>query len=214
MKPSDPNASGTEDPRSTVLFVVLAAGLGGSTRSVATVLAHLVSPGIRRRLLATPPRGRFIDLVIERGLADDVVPLPADAGKLRRLSRVRAAWRVGSWLRRSRGVAGRSTTNGPEELNVVGPAALAFLDPGRPVEPRARGVAVACAGSGSWPRVLRDLRFAAVSPLARRVLVDGGLARSSQVQISPEPDRRRMMWLGVRDEHDDLTVGYLDLPPR
>ena len=135
------------------------------------------------------------------------MPLPANGGKLRRLSRVRAAWRVGSWLRRSRGVAAIHV-NGPEELNVVGPAALAFRIPvvlwshAREVSPWMRRI------SWIWPRVLHDVRFAAVSPLAQRVLVDGGLARSSQVQIVPNPIDADDV-VGVRDEHDDLTVGYL-----
>jgi glycosyltransferase involved in cell wall biosynthesis len=192
--------------RSTVLFVVLAAGLGGSTRSVATMLAHL-DPVRVRRVLATPPHGRFLDLVNERGLADELVPLPAGRGRLRRLSRVRSAWQVGVWLRSNRPIAAIHV-NGPEELNVVAPAARVFRVPvvlwshAREVSPWMRRL------SWLWPHVLRDVKFAAVSPLARQVLVDGGLARSDEVEIVPNPIDPGDV-VGVPDGHDGLVVGYL-----
>lgn len=194
------------DGRSTVLFVVLAAGLGGSTRSVATVLAHL-DPDRVRRVLATPPQGRFLDLVNERGLADALVPLPAGRGWLRRLSRVRSAWQVGAWLRRNRPIAAIHV-NGPEELNIVAPAARVFRIPvvlwshAREVSPWMRRL------RWLWPHVLRDVKFAAVSPLARRVLVEGGLGRSTGVEIVPNPIDPADV-VGVPDGHDGSVVGYL-----
>lgn len=196
----------SEDGRSTVLFVVLAAGLGGSTRSVATVLTHLVPERVHRAL-ATQPQGRFLDLVNERHLADGLVPLPPNRGRFRRLSRVRAAWRVGAWLRSHRPVAAIHV-NGPEELNVVALAARVFRIPvvvwshAREVSPWMRRL------SWVWPHVLRDVRFAAVSPLARQVLVDGGLARSVDVEIVPNPIDPGDV-VGVPDGHDGLVVGYL-----
>ena len=60
-----------------------------------------------------------------------------------------------------------------------------------------------------WPHVLRDVRFAAVSPLARRVLVEGGLARLDEVEIVPNPIDPGDV-VGEPDGHDGLVVGYLD----
>ncbi|MGH2595275.1 MAG: glycosyltransferase family 4 protein [Actinomycetota bacterium] len=194
------------DGRSTVLFVVLAAGLGGSTRSVATVLAHL-DPVRVRRVLSTPPYGRFLDLVNERGLADALVPLPANRGRFRRISRVWAAWRVAAWLWSNRPIAAIHV-NGPEELNVVALAARVFRirvvvwSHARGVSPWMRRL------SWLWPHVLRDVTFAAVSPLARQVLVDGGLARTGDVEIVPNPIDPEDV-VGVPDGHDGLVVGYL-----
>lgn len=189
-----------------MLFVVLAAGLGGSTRSVATVLAHL-DPDRVRRVLATPPHGRFLDLVNERGLADAFVPLPTGRGRLRRLSRVRSAWQVGAWLRSNRPIAAIHV-NGPEELNIVAPAARVFRIPvvvwshAREVSPWMRRL------SWLWPHALRDVKFAAVSPLARRVLLEGGLGRSTGVEIVPNPIDPADV-VGEPDGHEGLVVGYL-----
>ena len=59
-----------------------------------------------------------------------------------------------------------------------------------------------------WPHVLRDVRFAAVSPLARQVLVDGGLARPDEVEIVPNPIDPNDV-VGEPDGHEGLVVGYL-----
>ena len=192
---------------SSVLFVVLAGGLGGSTRSVATVLAHL-DPNRVHRVLATQPRGRFIELVRERQLADTFIPLPtAGRRSLRRLSRVQAAWRVGSWLRANRPITAIHV-NGPEELNVVALAARVFRIPvvvwshARVVSPWMRRL------SWLWPHVFRDVKFAAVSPLARTVLVEGGLAQSQEVEIVPNPIDPQDV-VGEPDGHDGFVVGYL-----
>ena len=192
--------------RASVLFVVLAGGLGGSTRSVATVLSHL-GPRVHR-VLATQPRGGFIELVRERHLADELVALPtAGPRSLRRLSRVQAAWRIGTWVRANRSITAIHV-NGPEELNVVVPAARLYGIPvvvwshAREVSPWMRRL------SRLWPHVLRDTRFAAVSPLARQVLVDGGLARLDKVEIVPNPIDAGDV-VGEPDGHDGLVVGYL-----
>ena len=98
--------------------------------------------------------------------------------------------------------------NGPEELNVVVPAARLYGIPvvvwshAREVSPWMRRL------SRLWPHVLRDTRFAAVSPLARQVLVDGGLARLDEVEIVPNPIDADDV-VGEPDGHDGLVVGYL-----
>lgn len=203
----DPPNDVEQGGRASVLFVVLAGGLGGSTRSVATVLAHL-DPTRVNRVLATQPRGRFIELVRERHLADTFVPLPA-AGRRRlgRLSRVQAAWRLGSWVRANRTITAIHV-NGPEELNIAGLVArmhripLVVWSHAREVSPWMRRL------SRVWPYVLRDVRFAAVSPLARQVLVDGGLARPGEVEIVPNPIDPNDV-VGEPDGHEGLVVGYL-----
>jgi phosphatidylinositol alpha-mannosyltransferase len=120
---------------------------------------------------------------------------------------VRSAWKVGAWVQSNRPIAAIHV-NGPEELNIVAPAARVFRIPvvvwshAREVSPWMRRL------SWFWPYVLRDVKFAAVSPLARQVLVDGGLARSDEVEIVPNPIDPGDV-VGVPDGHEGVVVGYL-----
>jgi glycosyltransferase involved in cell wall biosynthesis len=174
--------------RDTVLFVSIAAGLGGSTRSLATVLS-LLHPNLRRAL-ATPATGKFPALVKERGLAEEHVPIPKPSGRRsRRLSRPLAAMRIARWARRHRGRLLAIHANGLQEVSLVVPAALVTRAPlvmwihDFEVYPWTRRL-------GPLIRRLlrgRDVRWAAVSTTARDVVVESGLAGRDEVEIVTNP---------------------------
>jgi glycosyltransferase involved in cell wall biosynthesis len=174
--------------RDTVLFVSIAAGLGGSTRSLVTVLSRL-DPGIRR-VLATPAEGKLPALVRERGLAALDVPIPKpNDRRLRRASRLVAAARIARWARRHAARLAAIHANGMQEVSLVVPAAVASGVPlvmwihDFEVYPWTRRL------SPVWRRMLRgrDVRWAAVSGTARDVLVESGLAAAGDVEIVANP---------------------------
>ena len=175
-------------PPSTVLFVCLTGGLGGSTRSVATALSHL--EGRTHRVLAGPRRGRFARLVTERGLADERIELPAKGDRrFRAVNRVRAAWRLVRWARAHRSGLTAIHANGPEEINVAAPAALAAGVPlvvwahAWTVPPSARRLGPV------WRRLLHrhPVRYAAVSALAARMVAEAGYTDADAIEIVPNP---------------------------
>jgi hypothetical protein len=104
-----------------ILFVSLAGDLGGSTRSLATVLHHL--EGDVTRILAAPARGNFSDLAARRGLMESHIPLPERASRFGRASRLVAALRLTAWALRNRGRVTAIHANGTAEVNVVAVAA-------------------------------------------------------------------------------------------
>lgn len=202
--------------RREVLVVCLASGLGGSTRSLVTVLACL--PESFRRVLCTPGRGPFLRLLRTRGLVDGHLEIPnAGIGVKGKLSRFIAMFEIVRWVRRHRRVVRAIHANGPEELNLVIPAALIFnvrvvvWSHARDVSPWMRRLRVVLR-----PLVRRmDIRWAAVSNLARDVLVDGGLAMADRVKIVPNPIDPADV-VGARGnteadatETDKVTIGYL-----
>ena len=174
--------------RREVLVVCLARGLGGSTRSLVTVLGCL--PASFRRVLCTPGEGPFLRLLRARGLVDGHLEIPnGGAGTKGKLSRFVAMFEVMRWVHRHRRAVSVIHANGPEELNLVIPAALIFnvrvvvWSHARDVSPWMRRLRVVLR-----PLVRRmDIRWAAVSNLARDVLVDGGLATTDRVKIVPNP---------------------------
>lgn len=184
----DRDRTGAPADRDTVLFVSIAAGLGGSTRSLVTVLSRL-DPGVRR-VLATPATGKLPALVAERGLADEQVPIPKpNDRRVRRASRIVAAYRIARWARRNAARLAAIHANGLQEVSLVAPAALAS---GVPLVMWIHDFEVY-----AWTRRLsplvrrllrgRDVRWAAVSGTARDVLVESGLADAKDVEIVPNP---------------------------
>jgi len=168
--------------------VCLASGLGGSTRSLVTVLSCL--PASFRRVLCTPGQGPFLRLLRTRGLVDGHLEIPnGGLGFKGKLSRFVAMFEIVRWVHRHRRAVRAIHANGPEELNLVIPAALIFnirvvvWSHARDVSPWMRRLRVVLR-----PLVRRmDIRWAAVSGLARDVLVDGGLATTDRVKIVPNP---------------------------
>ena len=176
--PADPPA---------VAFVSLPTGVGGSTRSLANLLGRL--SGRATRVLAGPPGGRFVGMVGERGLAEWHLPVVDPLPGLAPLRRARTALRLARALRPHRRRVRAIHANGFNELAAALPAAIAWRLPvvvwvhnftaGRAVAPM-RAV---------WPLVRRrtEVRWAAVSPLARDLVADAGLARAEDVAVVPNP---------------------------
>ena len=202
--------------RREVLVVCLASGLGGSTRSLVTVMSCL--PESWRKVLCTPARGPFLQLLRTRGLVDGHLEIPnGGLGVKGKLSRFVAMFEIVRWVRRHRLAVRAIHANGPEELNLVIPAALIFnvrvvvWSHARDVSPWMRRLRVVLR-----PLVRRmDIRWAAVSNLARDVLVDGGLATTDRVKIVPNPidpadvvSARRVGGADTK-ESGRVTIGYL-----
>jgi glycosyltransferase involved in cell wall biosynthesis len=171
----------------TVLFVSVPTGVGGSTRSLANVLTYL--DGRARRVLAAPASGRFVGVVHEQRSVEGHLPIVSSARPLRPLRRAWTAVRLAAYaLRHRRGIAAIHA-NGLKELSLALPAAFLsrvplvvwvhnFLLP-----PSVRLL------GGWWRRLLPrcDVRWAAVSALARQLVVDAGLVRAERVAIVPNP---------------------------
>jgi phosphatidyl-myo-inositol alpha-mannosyltransferase len=216
MQVSIADRQGLRAGRREILVVCLANGLGGSTRSLVTVLECM--PAAFRRVLCTPAEGPFLRLLRARKLVDGHVEIPNKGRQARgKLSRLVAMFEILKWVRRHRNAVSAIHANGPEELNLVIPAALVF---------NVRVVVWSHARDVSpWMRRLRpvlrplvrrmDIRWAAVSNLARDVLVEGGLTTSERVKIVPNPiDPSDVM--GSRNglghskrSNAKVTIGYL-----
>jgi glycosyltransferase involved in cell wall biosynthesis len=208
-RPSDAStASGTQ--KDTVLVVCLARGLGGSTKSVVTVLDRLGRSC--RRVLAGPESGPFPTLVVEQGFVDEHLAITHKGRKLLgKISRFVAAFQLARWARSNRHRVMAIHANGPEELNVV---ALAALVSGAPIVvwTHARDVSPLLTRLGpALGLLLRrvDLRWAAVSDLARRVVVDAGLTRPDEVRIVPNPIDPADIKAESRTNNEVPIVGYL-----
>jgi glycosyltransferase involved in cell wall biosynthesis len=193
----------------SILFVALASGVGGSTRSLATVLENL--PEGLTRIVAVPRTGSLIELLQHRRAIDFHVPLrPPRRGLFSRASRLSTAARIArvAWTERRHLVAMHA--NGPEELNVIAPAALVTGIPvvvwshARATSPWMRRL------SPWWRRTLRDLRLSAVSDTARDVLTQAGLGDPDQVVIVPNPIDPSDVRATPQPKRADRTViGYL-----
>ena len=198
-----------------MVFVCLTGGLGGSTRSLATVLARI--DGRARRVVAGPQVGRFPALVEHRGLADERIVFQRGRGWRKAASRAAAAAQLVTWVRRHRNAIVAIHLNGPEELNVAIPAALLF---------RVRLVMWTHAWTvPRWTRVLgrvhrrllrrADVRWAAVSRLAARQLVLGGLVTDpDQVAIIPNPIDPDDVVAPRRANRGPVTVGFVGAADR
>jgi glycosyltransferase involved in cell wall biosynthesis len=198
----------------TVVFLSLPDGVGGSTRSLANLLGYL--DGAATRVLAAPPAGRFVGLVADGGRAEWHLPV-VDWGDGRNLlRRARTATRLVRALRLHRRRLHAIHANGFNELAAALPAAVAYRLPvvvwvhnfeaGRAVGLLRR----------VWGLATRrtEVRWAAVSPLARDLVVSAGLAEPGDVVIVPNPIDTDDVVAGVRETGGDapVTVAYLGAP--
>ena len=200
----------TPGTRNTVVFVSLARGVGGSTRSLATVLERLERPVVR--LLAAPSDGKYIDYVNKHGLVDERLSLwDSSTERNGRAKRLIAAVRLARWARRNRGRIAAIHANGPEEVNVAAPAALVSGVPlvvwihAYEVSPWVNRLGPV------WRRLLsrHEVTWAAVSATARRVLTDSGMAVAEDVEIVPNPIDPGDVRADHRRHSDRLTVGFI-----
>jgi glycosyltransferase involved in cell wall biosynthesis len=198
--------------RHAVLFVSIPTGIGGSTRSLATVLSSV--RGVTDRILAAPPSGRFVRLVEEERGAERHLPIVSSARQRRPLRRAWTAARLAAFAVRQRKHLTAIHANGLKELSLSLPAALFS---------RVRLVVwvhnFALPPSVRWfgwlwrlvlPRC--HVRWAAVSPLARDLAVDARLATADEIEIVPNPIDPDDV---VAPEHlggDPVNVAYVGAP--
>ena len=190
--------------RELTLFVSATGGLGGPSRSLATVLDHVGSGG---RVLAAPD-GSFSDLVRARHLSDEEVRI-LDGDRPRRASTLRSVVRLAAWCWRRRTRLTAIHANGLAELNLAAPAAILSRTPvvvwvhtSDPSAWARRLVPV-------WRRLLPEIRWAAVSTIARDVVVDIGACDADDVSIIPNPVDPRDVEASSPAPVDGLTVGYI-----
>lgn len=170
----------------TVLFVATPAALGGSNRSLVTVLGGL--EGRVHRVLAAPGFGTFAELIRSEGLADEYVDLPRKPHHpLDRPLRLLAGLRVGWWALRNRKRLSAIHANALTGLNL---AALGALLSRAPTVLWIHDPVGSKWGARLGPvlrRLLPDLRIAAVSRTAEGIAVENGLCEPGDAVIVPNP---------------------------
>ncbi|MGH8824604.1 MAG: glycosyltransferase family 4 protein [Jiangellaceae bacterium] len=169
-----------------VLFVSVPTGVGGSTRSLANLMSYLHGDAVR--ILAGPGQGRFVELVDDLHAAEQRIAL-ISSRNLRPLRRVWSAVRIAAFAVRHRRRLAAIHANGLKELSLSLPAALlsrvrlvVWVHNFRlPPSVRIFG--------GLWRLILPlcEVRWAAVSPLARGLVADARLVRPAEVGIVPNP---------------------------
>jgi glycosyltransferase involved in cell wall biosynthesis len=193
-----------------VLFVALASGLGGSTRSLLTLLEHL--QGLSRTLAAPHPT-RFTTLVQENRCCEHLVVLPGEgAGRLK--ARLVGATRLACYAARNRRRLVAVHANGLSDRTVV---VLAAALAGVPAVVWVHEWEVA-GWSRRLARVLRALpprtRFAAVSEQAREMLVDARVADRREIEVVANPIDPRQVRAAAKRVPSVCTVGYIGAPAR
>jgi glycosyltransferase involved in cell wall biosynthesis len=198
--------------RPAVLFVSVPTGIGGSTRSLATVLSHVGDDTVR--ILAGPPSGRYVDLVRQNGIE---LHLPiVSGGRLRPVRRAWTAARLALFAVRHRHQLTAIHANGLKELSLSLPAALVSRVPlvvwvhNFAVPPSVR--LFGWLWRAALPRC--DVRWAAVSPLARDIAVSARLTAAAKVVIVPNPIDPDDVVATERHASDTVSVAYLGAPRR
>lgn len=184
------------------LFVSATGGLGGPSRSLATVLEHVDSGG---RVLAAPD-GSFSSLVRTRHLCEEEVRILDGE---RPGSTLRSVIRLAAWCGRRRKRLTAIHANGLAELNLVAPAAILSRAPVVVWVHTSDPSAWARRLAPVWRRLLPEVRLAAVSPISRDVLVDIGLCEPDAVSIIPNPVDPRDVEASSRAPSDVPTVAYI-----
>ncbi|HWG73758.1 MAG TPA: glycosyltransferase family 4 protein [Acidimicrobiales bacterium] len=208
--PTDPTSErGGASP--AVLFVVLAPGVGGSVRSLATGLEYLT--GVRR-VVARPSASSCARFLGTRGVVDASVDLPRSTGH-RLFDRPRAVVVLSSaaWAYRRQLTAIHA--NGLAELSLsIIPGCIARC----PVVVWVHEWQVS-----PWSRRLRPflkfgasgLRFLAVSEQTRSMIVASGIGRPDQVCVVPNPiDPADVCPASRRQATSAFRVAYIGTPAR
>lgn len=198
--------------RSAVVFVALAGGVGGSTRSLANVLTYL--DGCVTRVLAGPPSGRFVSYVDELGAAELHLPAVDNTSRVGVVRRARTAAALARWVWPRRRQVRALFANGLEELAVCLPVARAAR---LPVVVWVHNFDLSRAArmlQRLWPVVGRGatVRWAAVSSLAHVLVVDAGFVAADDVVIVPNPIDPADILAKHRISNDPPTVAFLGTP--
>jgi len=191
-----------------VLFVVTPVPLGGSNRSMVTLLKSL--EGRVHRVLASPGFGDFRELVIAEGLSEELVDLPRKPGSaFDRLLRVLSGLKIAWWAMRNRRRVRAIHANALTGLNMSLPAALVS---------RLRTVVWIHDPVGSqWGsrlgpvirRLLPGLRIAAVSRTAEEVALDNGLCAEGDAVLIPNPIDPDDVLAPRKSPGDEVVIGIL-----
>lgn len=192
-------SEGRPTRRDTVLFLSLPAGLGGSARSLLTVLGGL--EGRCRRVVARPPATSMARELDVRGLIDVHLDLTSDARS--RVGRFRDAARLARWAHRHRARLAAIHANGLSELNLAVPAARAA---GVPIVVWVHDWHISTAARRLAP-LLRaaapTIDWITVSEASRTAISAVGLAGASPVAVVPNPI-----------DPTDLGATQVPVPPR
>lgn len=201
--------------RPTVLFVSAPVGVGGSTRSMANLLTYM--QGRARRVLAGPPSGRFRELVEQLDAADVYLPM-ISSERPRPPRRAWSAVKLALFARRNRASLAAMHANGLKEMSLsIAAARLSGVRLVVWVHEFNLPPSVLKLG-WLWRLLLRriDVHFAAVSPLARDLVIQAGLTTGDNVTIVPNPiDPADIVARhGDKQSDDDqrLRVAYLGSP--
>lgn len=185
--------------RDTVLFISLPAGLGGSARSLLTVLGGL--EGRCRRVVARPPATSMARELDARSLIDEHLDLTSNVRS--RAGRVRDSARLARWAHRHRARMSAIHANGLSELNLAVPAARAA---GVPIVVWVHEWQISTAARRLAP-LLRaaapTIDWITVSDANRRAISAAGLAGESPVGVVPNPI-----------DPTDLGATEIPAPPR
>jgi glycosyltransferase involved in cell wall biosynthesis len=192
--------------RDTVLFVSLPRAIGGSNRSLITLLE--AAAGSVNRVLAAPRPGAFADLAAERDAYDEWLDL-GRIGPFSRVRRVLDGIRLATWSFRNRRRLLAIHANATTGLNAVTLAAVVSRRPvvawiHDPVStPWSRRL-------GPWVRrLIPNLRITAVSPVAEAVAVESGLCSTGEATIVPNPFDPRDVVFTAPEPHEGVVIAVL-----
>ena len=194
----------TSSPDRVILFVALPRAMGGSNRSLASLMtAFRPHIGV---VLASPAWGSFRQFVEERNVVDEYLPLPSGG----RLQRVLASLLILRWARFNRHRIVAIHAQALTGLNLAVPAAIFTR---LPVVVRVSDAEGSTAGRVLGPiirRLVPDLRVLAVSETARDLAVANGLCRIEDVTVVPNPvDPEDVVAHDRSPGGETLTVGFL-----
>lgn len=199
----------SDGERPTVLFVVTPAQMGGSNRSMVTLLKSL--EGRVDRVLAVPSFGSFREVAEAEHLADEYVDLPRNPGsRFDRFLRVAAGLKLAWWVLQRRSRVSAIHANALTGLNMSVPASIVLKgntvvwihDPvgsrwGNRLGPIVR-------------RLVPGLKIAAVSRVAEGVAVENGLCERGAAHIIPNPiDPADVVPAAPSRSGNRLSVGVL-----
>lgn len=190
-----------------MLFVTVPGALGGSNRALLTLLAAL--EGKVSRVVAAPAEGAMAFTVDDEDLAEHYIGLSYGGGP-GRLFRVLNSFRIARWAFKNRESVQVIHANATTGLYMAMPASLIT---GIPIT-----VWVHDSVSTPWGKrlgrvigaLLRNVEWAAVSSIARDVIVANGLAPPQRVHIVPNPVSEDVVLAADRQAGDGrIRIGFL-----
>jgi glycosyltransferase involved in cell wall biosynthesis len=192
--------------RPVVLFVSLPRALGGSNRSLVTLLESL--SGSVHRVLASPVGGPFAEFAATRDVTDEWIEL-LRRGRFGRFRRVIDSAHIAWWSWRNRSRLHCIHANATTGLTT---AAFAGFITRKPVVVWVHDPVSTEWGNrlGPWARrMLPDLRVAAVSSTAEAVAVDMGLCEPGSATIVPNPIDPDDVVFDDAVPHDGVAISLL-----